>query len=99
MGKLEGYQIPEDVIEVGVIELRKNMRDLLERVAFGEDELVVTRAGKAIAAVISMDAFVALRRGLARREEDLDADLIERARAEPGEIPLSEVVKEAAGGS
>ncbi len=99
VGKSEGYQIPEDVIEVGVIEFRKNMRDLLERVAFEEDELVITRAGKAIAAVISMDAFAALRKWLAWSEESFDEELIGRARTEEGEIPLSEVAKDMAGGS
>ncbi len=99
VGKSEGYQIPEDVIEVGVIEFRINMRDLLERVAFEEDELVITRAGKAIAAVISMDSFVALRRWLAYSEESFDAQLIKQARLEEGEIPLSDVLKDMPGGS
>ena len=42
------HRIPEDTVEITTTELRTRLRDLLERVSYEEDELVVTRAGKAI---------------------------------------------------
>ncbi len=66
-------RVPEGVVELSVTELRENLRDYLERVAFERDEFVVSRAGKPIAALISMDAYVALREGAAAREEARDA--------------------------
>ena len=53
--------IPDDVIRVTEPELQEKLSTYIDRVAFAEDELVVTRGGQPIAAVISMDGWRALR--------------------------------------
>ena len=93
MGEDKAHRIPADAVEVTASELRTNLRDLLERVAFAEDELVVTRAGKPIAAVISMDAFVALRKFIRGYEDAADAEAIAGARSEGEYLPLDDVLK------
>ncbi len=55
-------EIPADVVEVTEGELRAGLPTFLDRVVFAEDELVVTRAGRPIAALISMDGYWALRK-------------------------------------
>ncbi len=54
-------QIPDDVLRVTEPELQEKLATLLDRVAYAEEELVVRRDGKPIAAVVCMDALRALR--------------------------------------
>ena len=54
-------QIPEDITQVTEAQLRDDLTTYIDRVAFAEDELVVTRDGAPVAAVISMDGWRALR--------------------------------------
>ncbi len=42
-------------------ELREKLSTYIDRVAFAEDELLVTRGGQPVAAVISMEGWRALR--------------------------------------
>ena len=58
------YQLtptPEDITRVSEAELREKLSAYIDRVAFAEDELVITRDGAPVAAVISMEGWRALR--------------------------------------
>ena len=54
-------QIPGDITQVTEPELAEKLSTLLDRVAYQEEELVVMRDGKPIAAVVCMDGPRALR--------------------------------------
>ena len=54
--------IPYDITKVTETELRDDLATFLNCVAYADDELVVMRDGRPIAAVISMDGWRALRR-------------------------------------
>jgi prevent-host-death family protein len=92
MGEMP-HRVPEDVVELSVTELRDNLRDYLERVAFAEDEFVVSRAGKPIAALISMDAYVTLRRMIASFENREDALAATAARKSAEYVDLADVLR------
>jgi prevent-host-death family protein len=92
MGEMP-HRVPEDVVELSVTELRENLRDYLERVAFADDEFVVSRAGKPIAALISMNAYVVLRRMIAHAEDREDAVAATSARQSGEYIDLADVLK------
>lgn len=87
------HRIPEDAIEVTASELRVNLRDYLERVAFAEDELVITRAGRAMAALISMDAYIALRQLMAAREDMVDGQAARAAQKLGDYVKLEDLIK------
>ena len=55
------HEIPEDITQVTEAQLRDDLTTFIDRVAFAEDELVVTRGGQPVAAVISMEGWRALR--------------------------------------
>ncbi len=58
------YQLtptPDDITRVSEAELLDDLTTLIDRVAFAEDELLVTRGGQPVAAVISMEGWRALR--------------------------------------
>ncbi len=46
-------EIPEDITQVTEAQLRNDLTTFIDRVVFAEDELVVTRDGAPVAAVIS----------------------------------------------
>jgi prevent-host-death family protein len=66
-------EIPCNAVEVTESELQAKLEAFLELVAFTEEELVVTRNGQAIAAVISMDGYRALRRVVGEIQRALES--------------------------
>ncbi len=54
-------QIRDDITQVTEAELREKLSTYIDRVAFAEDEILVTRGGQPVAAVISMEGWRALR--------------------------------------
>ncbi len=66
-------EIPGNAVEVTESELQAKLEAFLELVAFTEEELVVTRNGQAIAAVISMDGYRALRRVVGEIQRALES--------------------------
>ncbi len=54
-------EILNDITQISEAQLRDDLTTFIDRVAFAEDELVVTRGGQPIAAVISMEGWRALR--------------------------------------
>jgi prevent-host-death family protein len=59
-------------------EARDNFSDLLNRVAFGQERILVTRHGKGLAALISVDDLEQLE----ALEEMVDRELLRQAREE-----------------
>lgn len=58
--------------EVTLVELRENLADVVTEVAYRDHEVLITRNGKRVAALISMKAWEILQREVERREDELD---------------------------
>ncbi len=70
-------EIPQSVVEVTETEVRADLGTFLDRVAHTDAELVVTRADRPIAAVISMDGYWALRKIVEEIQYQLYAEVME----------------------
>jgi len=76
--------------EVAATELRDHASEIVNRVAYGDEELVLTRRGKPVAALVSLAALEKLH----RLEDEEDAAEAARARKDVrkrGTIPWDEV--------
>jgi len=62
-------------------DLREHLADLLDRVAFGKERLVLTRRGKRIAAVVTVEDVDALERAPAPGDATAAADVAATIRA------------------
>ena len=66
---------------------RKEFADILNKVAYGSETIVLTRRGKEVAALISMDELALLR----QLEDSIDIEDAKKALADPGDnIPARE---------
>lgn len=70
--------------EINTNEARKEFADNINRVAYGHERLTVTRHGKPVAAIISVDDLEFLE----ELEQQLDKKAIQEAWKEQGEKPL-----------
>lgn len=77
---------------IGVKDLRKGLSDVLGRVAYGHERVVIKRSGKKFAAVVPMEDLEMLE----RLEDEMDVREAQKRMAEEGHLarPLEEVVKE-----
>ena len=76
---------------VSTAEARKNFADIVNKVAYGTEPVVLTRRGQEIAALVSMEEFELLR----QIEDHIDIEDAKTALAEPGaNIPGQEVWKQ-----
>ena len=76
---------------ISTAEARKNFADLVNKVVYGKESAVLTRRGREVAALISIEKF----RLLQELEDRIDIEDAIRALNEPGEnIPADEVWKE-----
>ena len=76
----------DDVKDVTTAEARKNLADLLNRVAYTQEHVVVTRRGREIAAIIPMEDLGLLRRLrtlLARQDVAAALDEVEQGSSFP----------------
>ena len=64
---------------VNTVEARKNLAELVNKVAYGEDSIILTRRGKQVAALISMEEFELLH----RLEDLIDIQEAKKALATP----------------
>ncbi len=77
-------------------EVRRNLSDALNRVAYKGERIVLERRGKEVAALVSMEDLALFERLVREAEDRLDLEAAERALKEPGEVPY-EVVRERLG--
>lgn len=68
---------------VSTVNARKQFSDVINRVAYGKERVVLTRRGKAIVAVVPMEDMELLE----RMEDLLDIEAAKEAMKEPGTIP------------
>ena len=76
---------------ISTAEARKNFADIVNKVAYGKESIVLTRRGHEIAALVSIDKL-----GLLRQIEDyIDIEDANKALAEPGDnVSAKEVWKQ-----
>jgi len=76
---------------ISTVEARKNFADIVNKVAYGKELIVLTRRGHEVAALVSIDEL-----GLLRQIEDyIDIEDAKKALAEPGDnVSAKEVWKQ-----
>jgi prevent-host-death family protein len=76
---------------ISTAEARKNFADIVNKVAYGKEPIVLTRRGHEVAALVSIDEL-----GLLRQIEDyIDIEDAKKALAEPGDnVSAKEVWKQ-----
>lgn len=76
---------------ISTAEARKNFADIVNGVAYGKEPVILTRRGRKIAALISIEELELLR----TIEDLVDIENARKALAEPGDnIPAQEIWKE-----
>lgn len=76
---------------ISTAEARKNFADVVNKVAYGKDPIVLTRRGQEVAALVSIDEFELLQ----QIEDRIDIEDAKKALAEPGNnISSQEVWKQ-----
>ena len=76
---------------ISTAEARKNFADIVNKVAYGKEPIVLTRRGQQVAALVSMDELELLQ----QIEDYIDIEDAKKALAEPGEnITAKEVWKQ-----
>lgn len=78
--------ITHDHTEVSAGDLRANISDVINRTVYGGERILVTRRGKATAALISADELAYFE----QLETTMDRDLIERALASASEADYTD---------
>ena len=77
--------------KVTTADARKNLADIVNSVAYGKDKVVLTRRGKDVAALVSMDDLILLQ----EFEDQQDISDALKIKEESGEnVKLSELKKE-----
>ena len=74
---------------VTTVEARSQLSEILNRAAYGRERVVLTRRGKPIAAVISIDDLNALEQLIERVEDSIDREEAERILSDPDAETLS----------
>jgi prevent-host-death family protein len=70
--------------EIGVADIRANLADVINRVAYGGERIVLQRRGKRVLAVVPMEDLALIE----ELEDRADILAAKKARKEKGEIPL-----------
>ena len=77
--------------KISTAEARKNFAEIVNRVTYGKESIILTRRGQEIAALISIEEFELLQ----QIEDYIDIEDAKKALQEPGEnIPAEEVWKQ-----
>lgn len=78
-------------ITISTVEARKNFADIVNKVAYGKEPIVLTRRGQGVAALISIDELKLLQ----QIEDYIDIEDAKKALSEPGNnIPAQEFWKQ-----
>ena len=76
---------------ISTADARKKFADIVNKVAYGKESVILTRRGKKIAALVSIEELELLR----QIEDYIDIEDAKKALAEPGKnIPAQEVWKQ-----
>ena len=79
------------MIRLTASELREDLADVINKVAYAGEKIVVQRNGKDMAVLISMEDFALLQ----ELEDRYDLEAVKKAKKEPGvNVPWEEVKKE-----
>ena len=73
---------------ISTAEARKNFADVVNKVAYGKEPIVLTRRGQEVAALVSIDELELLQ----QIEDRIDIEDAKKALAEPGDNISSEEV-------
>jgi len=76
-------------VKLSITNIRDNLADALNRVAYGGERIVLTRREKGVAVLVSMDDLELLE----QLEHEQDVRAARKARKEKGGVPLAEVKK------
>ena len=68
-------------ITISTADARKHFADIVNKVAYGKEPIVLTRRGQEVAALVSMDELELLQ----QIEDHIDIEDAKKALAEPGE--------------
>nr|NJM04356.1 type II toxin-antitoxin system Phd/YefM family antitoxin [Desulfobacula sp.] len=74
--------------KVTTAEARKNLADIVNKVAYNKEPIVLTRRGQDVAALVSMEEFELLQ----QIEDHIDIEDARQALAEPGDNMAAEEV-------
>jgi len=74
-------------MEIGVTEVRDNLAEIINRVAYGGERVVLRRRRKGVVAVVSMEDL----RLLESLEDQADVKAALKARKEKGAVPLAKI--------
>lgn len=75
---------------ISTADARKHFADIVNKVAYGNEPIILTRRGQEVAALVSIEEFELLQ----QIEDHIDIEDAKKALAEPGEnIPAKEVWK------
>jgi len=78
-------------VEVGIVEVRQKLAEIVNRVAYGGERAILKRRGKGVAAVVSIEDLALLE----ALENEADVKAARKARKEGGKpIPLAQVEAE-----
>jgi prevent-host-death family protein len=78
-------------VKISTADARKNLSDIVNKVAYGKEPIILTRRGQDIAALISMEELELLQ----QLEDHIDIEDATNVLAEPGDnIPADVVWKE-----
>ena len=75
------------MMKVGVHEIRANLADIINRVAYGGERIVLERRSKPVVAVVSMEDLELLQ----TLEDRSDVKAALKARKEKGVVPLEKI--------
>ncbi len=73
--------------EIGVADIRANLADVINRVAYGGERIVLQRRGKQVLAVVPMEDLALIE----EMENRADIRSALKARKEKGEVPLEKI--------
>lgn len=75
------------MIQVGIKEIRDNLADALNKVAYAGERVVLARRGKGVAALVSMEDLDLLE----KMEDEADLKAAKKARKEKGSVSLAKI--------